>query len=184
MKVLYTSWDTGDGMVSQQLVMLASDGLVPLAYQLVDVAPRLPVAGISPAQLRGTLGIRKTLRGFPGLDVGRRATALGDGSLAVRDLRLRSLQAPFLCVENLSAHYWVDPANRRRDEDLFAAYLKPGDTVIDVGANIGALTRTAAGAVGPAGTVIGIEAHRLPTGSSRATSHSTALATPACTMSR
>jgi FkbM family methyltransferase len=40
---------------------------------------------------------------------------------------------------------------------LLEAYLQPGDTVIDVGANIGTMTLHAAALVGPRGLVVGIE---------------------------
>jgi len=59
----------------------------------------------------------------------------------------------------LSAQYWLHPAADRVEEQFFAAYLRPGDTVVDVGANIGALTLLAASLVGPAGRVVAFEAH-------------------------
>ena len=59
----------------------------------------------------------------------------------------------------LSTTLWINPADRCDDEGLFRKYLRPGDTVIDVGANIGQLTLTAAVAVGPAGKVLAIEPH-------------------------
>lgn len=60
---------------------------------------------------------------------------------------------------SLSAQYWVDPDVRAADEDLIMAYLRPGETVVDVGANIGALSLVASAAVAPGGRVIAIEAH-------------------------
>jgi FkbM family methyltransferase len=60
---------------------------------------------------------------------------------------------------SLSGALWISPRERDADESFFRRYLKPGDTVVDVGANIGALAITAAVAVGNAGKVYAIEAH-------------------------
>lgn len=59
----------------------------------------------------------------------------------------------------LSAILWIDPENRGDDEAFLKRYLKQGDTLVDVGANIGDLTLTAALAVGPKGKVYSFEAH-------------------------
>jgi FkbM family methyltransferase len=59
----------------------------------------------------------------------------------------------------LSCALWTDPGSRRSDDQFFREYLRPGDTVVDVGANVGTLTLTAAALVGPAGAVFSIEAH-------------------------
>jgi FkbM family methyltransferase len=59
----------------------------------------------------------------------------------------------------MSASLWVDRDYSAADEGLFRALLKPGDVVVDAGANIGALTLCAATAVGPAGVVFSVEAH-------------------------
>lgn len=59
----------------------------------------------------------------------------------------------------LSATYWVNPDDREADEDFFISYLKGGDIVLDIGANIGTLTLTAASIVGDSGKVFSIEAH-------------------------
>lgn len=59
----------------------------------------------------------------------------------------------------LSAELWADGAGRKNDEHYFAAYLEPGDTVIDIGANIGTLTLTASTRVGERGHVYAIEPH-------------------------
>jgi FkbM family methyltransferase len=59
----------------------------------------------------------------------------------------------------LSASLWGDPVNRLREEDFLAGWLRPGDTAIDVGANIGSVTLALASAVGPAGQVVAFEAH-------------------------
>jgi FkbM family methyltransferase len=51
-------------------------------------------------------------------------------------------------------------ANERKgDEEFMTSYLRRGDVVVDVGANIGALVLTAAAIVGQTGLVYGIEAH-------------------------
>jgi len=60
---------------------------------------------------------------------------------------------------NLSTNLWIDPGFREDALSFFNAYLKPGDRVIDVGANIGDTVLTSSLCVGPSGQVIGIEAH-------------------------
>jgi len=53
---------------------------------------------------------------------------------------------------------WLAPRNHvNHVERFFRCYLKPGDTVVDVGANIGLYTMIAATCVGPAGRVYAIE---------------------------
>jgi len=59
----------------------------------------------------------------------------------------------------LSAILWINPQDRAGDEFFLAQYLKPGDTVIDVGANIGHLALDASALVGPGGRVYCVEAH-------------------------
>ncbi len=59
----------------------------------------------------------------------------------------------------LSADFWSDPSAERWEDRLLRAYLKQGDTVVDVGANIGTETLTAAVMVGGGGRVIAIEPH-------------------------
>lgn len=59
----------------------------------------------------------------------------------------------------LSSAYWVNPTERVKEERFLQAYLKPGDVYVDVGANIGALTLTAASVVGDNGKVYAFEAH-------------------------
>jgi FkbM family methyltransferase len=54
---------------------------------------------------------------------------------------------------------WVSPERRTEDLEFFCAYLKPGDRVIDVGANIGDTVLTSAMQVGPNGRVWAIEPH-------------------------
>ena len=59
----------------------------------------------------------------------------------------------------LSAQLWVSPKDRIEDELFFKRYLKPGNNVIDLGANIGTLTIVSSIIVGNNGRVYSIEAH-------------------------
>lgn len=59
----------------------------------------------------------------------------------------------------LSCALWTDPRARQADEDFYRRYLRRDDTVVDVGANVGTLTLTAAALVGTLGAVWSIEAH-------------------------
>jgi len=59
----------------------------------------------------------------------------------------------------LSRSCWVYADQRRSHERLFRAFLRPGDVVVDVGANIGTHTLEAASLVGPGGRVYAVEAH-------------------------
>lgn len=58
-----------------------------------------------------------------------------------------------------SANIWVNPEMLDRDEDFLASYLREGDTMIDIGANIGTMTLAAAATVGKTGAVYSVEAH-------------------------
>ncbi len=58
-----------------------------------------------------------------------------------------------------SATLWLNPNERLRDEAIFRSLLREGDTVVDVGANVGTLTLTASRIVGPTGKVYSVEAH-------------------------
>lgn len=58
-----------------------------------------------------------------------------------------------------SATHWVDPSWILDDEVFFESYLAEGDCVVDVGANIGALTLKAARIVGDRGRVVSFEGH-------------------------
>jgi len=60
---------------------------------------------------------------------------------------------------SMSIQYWDNSRAHEKDEEFFVKYLKTGDTVIDVGANIGTLTLTAASLVGNKGRVFSIEPH-------------------------
>lgn len=59
----------------------------------------------------------------------------------------------------LAATYWANPEDRAEDERMLRLLLKPGDTYVDAGANIGSLTLCGSTAVGPNGMVYAIEAH-------------------------
>jgi len=60
---------------------------------------------------------------------------------------------------NLSEQLWINPTARDEPLAFFAEYLRPGDTVIDVGANIGDTCIVCANAVGPEGHVFAFEPH-------------------------
>lgn len=60
---------------------------------------------------------------------------------------------------SLSAELWVSPEDRHSDGLFFRRYLREGDKVVDVGANIGNLTAVASLLVGMQGKVYSIEAH-------------------------
>jgi FkbM family methyltransferase len=53
----------------------------------------------------------------------------------------------------------LGPSAWTEDEDIIRSVLRPGDTYVDVGANIGALALAAKTKVGTGGAVIAIEAH-------------------------
>lgn len=59
----------------------------------------------------------------------------------------------------LSVTLWTDPNDRDQDLQVLRQVLNPGDSVIDVGANIGDLSLCAASLVGPRGIVYAIEPH-------------------------
>ena len=60
---------------------------------------------------------------------------------------------------SLSATLWINPSDRKHDEDFLRRYLRPKDVVIDVGANIGTFTIVASLIVGEHGKVFAIEPH-------------------------
>jgi FkbM family methyltransferase len=60
---------------------------------------------------------------------------------------------------NLPTCLWIDPGCRVEPLAFFNAYLKPGDHVVDVGANVGDTVLTASVCVGAHGHVFGVEAH-------------------------
>lgn len=60
---------------------------------------------------------------------------------------------------SLSASLWINPEDRKDDVAFFREFLRPGDSVVDVGANIGSLSILAAITAGNTGKVIAIEPH-------------------------
>ncbi len=60
---------------------------------------------------------------------------------------------------SLSTSLFVDNRARLDDELLLAAYLRPGDVVVDVGSNVGTHALAAAQWVGEQGSVFAIEPH-------------------------
>lgn len=60
---------------------------------------------------------------------------------------------------NLPTCLWIDPKCRVEPLAFFQAYLKAGDRVVDVGANVGDTLLTASVCVGSSGHVFGVEAH-------------------------
>lgn len=60
---------------------------------------------------------------------------------------------------NLPSQLWINPQCREEPLRFFKVYLKPGDRVVDVGANVGDTVLTSSLRVGSAGHVIAIEAH-------------------------
>ncbi len=60
---------------------------------------------------------------------------------------------------NTSANLWINPHSRFHDLSLFRDYCRPGDTVVDVGANIGEVSIVLSQGVGSAGRVIAFEPH-------------------------
>jgi FkbM family methyltransferase len=59
----------------------------------------------------------------------------------------------------LSTTLWYDPISGAADEEFLRSFLREGDTVVDVGANIGTLSIAASIMVGKTGQVFSIEAH-------------------------
>lgn len=60
---------------------------------------------------------------------------------------------------NTSANLWINPGSRFHDLSLFRDYCKPGDTVVDVGANIGEVSIVLSQGVGDSGRVYAFEPH-------------------------
>ena len=60
---------------------------------------------------------------------------------------------------NITSQLWLDPTSRDGILNLISKLVRPGDTVIDVGANVGFTTLEAALATGETGTVHAIEPH-------------------------
>ncbi len=60
---------------------------------------------------------------------------------------------------SISASLWMAPNARRDDTDFLHQVLRPGDTYVDCGANVGHLAVVARGIVGAEGSVTAIEAN-------------------------
>jgi FkbM family methyltransferase len=56
-------------------------------------------------------------------------------------------------------HLWENPDKFKEDIDLLYRYLRPGNTVIDLGANVGLITLVAAKIIGSRGQVYSFEPH-------------------------
>jgi FkbM family methyltransferase len=76
-------------------------------------------------------------------------------------IRLKRAQytVPFFAKSNMALTLWVDPDVVDRAEEFIDSVLKPGDTLIDVGANIGCVTIAGSIAVGEKGRVFSVEPH-------------------------
>lgn len=70
-----------------------------------------------------------------------------------RGFRLRFHRA------NLASQLWIDPDEREQALRFFRDYLKAGDVVVDVGANIGDTALASAVQVGVTGRVVALEPH-------------------------
>ena len=66
---------------------------------------------------------------------------------------------PFFRHSNLALTIWSDPDWNDPAEQFASGWLRPGDIVVDAGANIGTFTATAALRVGPHGRVHAFEPH-------------------------
>jgi FkbM family methyltransferase len=92
------------------------------------------------------------------------------GRFILSRLLMRSRLSPLMVIHrqgytlrfypsSVNAALWVDPSQRCNDENIFRRYLREGDVVVDVGANVGTLSLTAASVVGPRGRVHAVEPH-------------------------
>lgn len=60
----------------------------------------------------------------------------------------------------MAANLWVDPSRYDgKDIAFLRQFLRPGDTFVDIGANVGVYTLYAARIVGSTGRVVAVEAH-------------------------
>lgn len=60
---------------------------------------------------------------------------------------------------NLSSLIWIDREARWEDGAFLRAWARPGDVIVDVGANIGTTVLPTASAVGATGRILAVEAH-------------------------
>lgn len=75
------------------------------------------------------------------------------------NLQRSQYAVPFFARSNIALNMWTDPTLVDRAEEFTRDYLKPGDTLIDAGANIGCITAAGALAVGNSGRVYSVEPH-------------------------
>lgn len=75
-------------------------------------------------------------------------------SIKTPDFQIRFYPSAMACS------LWVNANERQADKDFFCDFLKPGDVVVDIGANIGLLTLIAAKRVGDIGKVYAFEPHQ------------------------
>jgi FkbM family methyltransferase len=73
--------------------------------------------------------------------------------------RSHHYSVPFFARSNVALSLWVNPDIIDPAEEFAYELLQEGDTLIDVGANIGCVTAAGALAVGPRGRVVAIEPH-------------------------
>ena len=83
---------------------------------------------------------------------------MGLGVSPLLKIRQHGFQMRFFPTA-LSAELWIDPDCRGVDQAFFQKYLRAGDVVVDVGANVGNLALLAASLVGPMGKVYAVEPH-------------------------
>ncbi len=83
------------------------------------------------------------------------------GSGLSNRIRLKRSQytVPFFAKSNLALTLFVNPDVIDRAEEFIYDFLKCGDTLIDVGANIGCVTAAGSLAVGDSGQVFSVEPH-------------------------
>lgn len=74
-------------------------------------------------------------------------------------LKRSQYMIPFFVKSNMALTLWVDPNHVDRAEEFVYDFLKLGDTLIDVGANIGCVTAAGSLAVGETGHVFSVEPH-------------------------
>ena len=85
---------------------------------------------------------------------------LQGSGLSVRiHLKRSQYTVPFFAKSNVALTLFVNPDVIDRAEEFVYDFLKSGDTLIDVGANIGCVTAAGSLAVGDSGRVFSIEPH-------------------------
>lgn len=111
-------------------------------------------------------GIEGPLKNYAGLVLNHKRPARFVAArllMATGACRWLTIQQPGFLLRfhpaNLSSQLWIDPHERDDSLELFQAYLKAGDYVVDVGANIGHTVLAAAVQVGESGRVFAFEPH-------------------------